>query len=58
LVEKVSKETFIRFAPVNALLSGATAYKILGAAHPLRALLTSFLKEVSKTRHILHLILY
>jgi len=48
LVEKVSKETFIRFAPVNALLSGATAYKILGAAHPLRALLTSFLKEVSK----------
>jgi len=28
------------------LLSEATAYKVLGAAHPLRVLLTSFSKEV------------
>jgi len=53
--KKVSKETLIAIAPLNSLLNGATAYKVLGAlhplragaAHPLRALLTSFSKEVS-----------
>jgi len=35
--KKVSKETSNATAPLNSLLSGATAYKVLGALHPLRA---------------------
>ena len=34
--KKVSKETSNATAPLNSLLSGATAIKVLGALHPLR----------------------
>ena len=57
-VKKVSKETFKSYRTAKLFVKRGEAIKILGTAHPLRVLLTSFLKEVSKTRHILHLILY
>jgi len=46
LKRKKAKKLLTATAPLNALLNGAVAYKVLGAAHPLRVLLTSFSKEV------------